>query len=74
MSSVAFVMFLEEFWKQQRLSRKVKSSLYMPWRQMGKQRYSVTHSCVMCVIYVWCQLFCVMHVIVLYYIVLSCLT
>jgi len=39
MSSVAFVMFLEEFWKQQRLSRKVKSSLYMPWRQMGKQRY-----------------------------------
>jgi len=39
MNSGAFFMFLEAFPKQQHLSRKVKSSLYMPWRHMGKQRY-----------------------------------
>ena len=50
MSSVAFLMFLGTFSKQQHLSRKVKSSLYMPRRHMGRQRCSVTHSCVMCVI------------------------
>jgi hypothetical protein len=72
MSPVAFVIFLEVFSKQQHLSRKVKSFLYMPWRHTGKQRYSISHSCVMCVVLCDACYCTILYCAVLYCTILYC--